>query len=206
MSNIDQFLADLIGKEGLPADGGGAYAYLDSKGLVTMGVGEHLSLADFARVGGWSIGDRFATHEELGAAYAALVELGKQYQGEHPGATVPYAAEHYAKFTVTRLPVAVCMQRAKDRLTVEFLPHLDSQVLVEAQFNDLPLAVQRVLVDLAWNVGCGGFSVSRWPLLFTAVSRRDFRAASLQCVTGDGTGARNTWRRQTMLSAVEATS
>jgi len=222
--DLDVYLADLIRWESLPADGGGAFAYLDSKGLVTMGVGEHLSVADFARVGGWSIGDRFATPEELGAAYAALVELGKQYQDEHPGATVPYAAEHYAKFTVTRLPVAVCMQRCKDRLAGEFLPALESACggytpkgiggqQVYSVWEHLPDAAQRVLVDLCWNSGAQGFA-AEWPKLLRAVRASDWTEASRQCITVNAGEAhedaakrpRNVWRRDLMLSCAGPTS
>ena len=203
--DLDVYLADLIRWESLPADGGGAFAYLDSKGLVTMGVGEHLSVADFARVGGWSIGDRFATPEELGAAYAALVELGKQYQDEHPGAPLPYAAEHYAKFTVPRLPVAVCMQRCKDRLAGEFLPAIDKALGMS--HNYLPVQACRVLVDLCWNAGAHGFA-AEWPHLLRCLSQYDYLGAADECITVNAGEThedaakrpRNVWRRDLMLS------
>jgi GH24 family phage-related lysozyme (muramidase) len=197
--NIDQFLADLIRWEGLPTDGGGAFAYpyLDSKGLVTAGVGEHLSVAEFARAGGWAIGDRFATPEELGAAYAALLAVGQN-------AVYPFGASHYAQFTSIRLPVAVARQRCEDRLVGEFLPHLHREA---SDLFLLPLPVQRVMVDLCYNLGVGEFTAAKWPHLFSAVAAGDYSKASEQCTTGPNfVTSRNNWRVLTMLGAAEVTS
>jgi GH24 family phage-related lysozyme (muramidase) len=201
MSDLDTYVFDLTRWEGCVL-----FPYLDSMGLVSFGIGEHLAIADFCRVP-WTIGDEFATPEQCGAAYAALLAVGQND-------VFKFTADHYAQHTQLRLPLAVARQRCEDRLVGEFLPALDHDVEASRQaaqdprFDDLNIDVRRVLVDLAWNLGTGEFSAGRWPRLFAAIAADDYREASRQCITVNkgethedaAKRPRNVWRVQMMLS------
>jgi GH24 family phage-related lysozyme (muramidase) len=192
MSDLDTYVFDLTRWEGCML-----YPYLDTLGLVTFGIGEHLALADFCKVP-WTIGDEFATPEQCGAAYAALLAVG---QNE----VFKFAADHYAQYTQLRLPLAVARQRCETRLEVEFIPHLQDQFEcgIGNPLGFFPLNAQRVLVDLCYNLGVGAFTAEKWPHLFAAVKAGDYREAAKQCVTnGEPTTARNVWRVQMMLSCI----
>jgi GH24 family phage-related lysozyme (muramidase) len=192
MSDLDTYVFDLTRWEGCVL-----FPYLDSLGLVTFGLGEHLALADFCRVP-WTIGDEFATPEQCGAAYAALLAVGQND-------VYKFAADYYAQHTQLRLPLAVARQRCEDRLTVEFIPHLQYQFEcgIGNPLGFFPLNAQRVLVDLCYNLGVGAFTAEKWPHLFAAVKAGDYREAAKQCITnGEPTTARNVWRVQMMLSCI----
>jgi len=209
--NLDVYVADLLAHEGCPAEPTGCYPYLDSKGLVTHGVGEHLSIADFARVPWRSYNDQAALEAECVAAYNELLHEGQNR-------VFPFPASHYAQFTRIRLPKAVALQRCKDRLAGEFLPALESALggytpkgiggqQIYPVWEHLPDAAQRVLVDLCWNSGAQGFS-AEWPKLLRAVRASDWSEASRQCITVNygetheqaAKRPRNVWRRDLMLS------
>jgi hypothetical protein len=205
-SDLDVYVADLLAHEGCPAEPTGCYPYLDTKGLVTHGVGEHLSIADFARVPWRSYNDQAALESECEGAYNELLHEGQNR-------VFPFPASHYAQFTRIRLPKAVALQRCKDRLASEFLPHLRAECeradgSPVDKFDDMPLAVRRVLVDLCWNRGCGGFTAAEWPLLFRYAGNGYYRVASTECITVNHSEThedaakrpRNVWRRDLMLS------
>jgi len=202
MSDLDVYVADLLAHEGCPAEPAGCYPYLDSKGLVTFGIGEHLSIADFARVPWRSYNDQAALESECEGAYNELLHEGQNR-------VFPFPASHYAQFTRIRLPKAVALQRCKDRLNKEFLPAIEEAT---GYVNDFPLACMRVLVDLCWNSGAQGFR-AEWPKLLNAVDVDDWAEASRQCITVNAGEThedaakkpRNMWRRDLMLSCAGAT-
>jgi len=204
--NLDVYVADLLAHEGAPAEPTGCYPYLDSKGLVTFGIGEHLSIADFARVPWRSYNDQAALESECVGAYNELLHEGQNR-------VFPFPASHYAQFTRIRLPKAVALQRCKDRLAGEFIPAISKSFPYAWTIDDQPLPARRVLVDLCWNSGAQGFK-AEWPKLLAAVHDRDWAEASRQCITVNAGEAhedaakrpRNVWRRDLMLSCAGPTS
>jgi GH24 family phage-related lysozyme (muramidase) len=215
MTDLDTYVADLLAHEGCPAEPTGCYPYLDTKGLVTFGVGEHLSIVAFLGVP-WVVPNmplgspyvfRPGIESEVVAAYNELLNEGQNR-------VFPFPASHYAQFTRIRLPKAVALQRCKDRLMGEFLPHIRTQVdyarhaTQDPMFDDLPSGAKRVLVDLCWNLGYGGFTVDEWPSLFEAIAADNYDEASRQCITVNkgethedaAKRPRNVWRRDLMLS------
>jgi len=203
VDNLDVYVADLLAHEGCPAEPTGCYPYLDTKGLVTFGIGEHLSIAEFARVPWRSYNDQAALESECEGAYNELLHEGQNR-------VFPFPASHYAQFTRIRLPKAVALQRCKDRLAGEFLPHLQDQfsTTIGNPLGFFPLPARQVLVDLLYNLGVGEFTAAKWPRLFAAVANQDYAEASRQCITVNAGEThedaakkpRNVWRRDLMLS------
>src|ERR1700690_3825577 len=207
MSDLDQYVADLVQHEGNPVDQGGCYPYLDSVGVVTACIGEAFeTLAAFQGVPWFNAAGTKATPEEVGAAWGILWaerdRIAQVWQPAPIGAVsswAAYAARHYAPLTTIRVSQGEAVRRCQAKLTDEVLPALSAAIGV---FEEAPLAARRCLVDIAWNAGWVDF-VAHWPKLCNAVVDGDWRRAAQEAHThGDDHTGRGVWRSNMMLSCL----
>ena len=193
---LDQVCAMLGEHEGLVP-----WLYCDTRGFVTVGVGDKVSPQSVLTMPFVHIVD--STHASADEKSSAFVRVQNFFA---KGLT----ASGYRAVTDLRLPVDFCRRRLVYRLNSEFVPAIEKHC---PQFASFPMQAKLVLVDIAYNVGCAGFAA--FQQLIADCNSRLFADAAEQVHTAkDGEdprdlrtwGKRNTWRLQTMASAAKAIS
>jgi GH24 family phage-related lysozyme (muramidase) len=184
--DLDVYVRDLEANEGIPGDEHGCYAYLDSRGLCTFGIGCMVPNVASFLTHPWF--DLRGVPPVPSYAYEDLMFEGQT--------APPRAAEHYQRKTTLRLSVDYCRQLCRDRLEHEFLPHIVAACDVpnkQSAWFGLPLDARRVLVDCAWTTGAAGFA-HEWPKLIAACKAGDWDAAAGQCTSSGMGEGRKSWR------------
>lgn len=176
-----------------------AWLYCDSKGFVTVGVGDKVSQASVLTMPFVHLLDGSAADaEEKQTAYTRV--LGLFVKG--------LTASAYRACSDLRLPADFCRRRLKYRVTSEFVPAIEKQC---PQFADFPTPAKLVLVDIAYNTGTAGFAA--FQQLIADCNAGHFANAAEQVHTQqDGEdprnpetwGTRNMWRHDTMRDAALA--
>lgn len=156
------------------------WLYLDTRGLVTVGIGNMLPDVQACRALPWKTVGQPSTAAEVDAAWTAVRRM-------EPGR----AASSYANATKIRLDQGDVMALAERRLEREFLPGLKR---LYPGWDTFPASAQRALVDMAWNLGIAGLAKFRH--LAGAVSARDWAAAAQSCGRSTSRPERNQWTRQ----------
>jgi GH24 family phage-related lysozyme (muramidase) len=178
---LDEVCEDLVRWEGKLS-----YMYLDSRGYVTVGIGNLVSSSGYAKSLGFL---NAATHqpakpEEVEKAFNAVkstaISKKKAIYRQHPSIELP--AEKLAEL-------------AKARLTKEFLPNLKKRF---PDFDSLPKPARRGLIDMIYNLGVGNFATQfdgKHSKFGPAVRRHDWDMAGQQCDVSSSRVSRNEWRR-----------
>lgn len=156
------------------------WLYLDTRGLVTVGIGNLLRDVQACRALPWQVDGRQAATAEVDAAWTAV-------RAQQPAR----AASSYASATRIRLTQGEVLALAERRLTGEFLPGLRR---LYPGWDTFPAPAQRALLDMAWNLGLGGLAKFRH--LAGAVSARDWAAAARSCGRITSRPERNEFTRQ----------
>ncbi len=157
-----------------------AWMYLDTKGLVTTGVGNLLATAEAACGLEWYYSDgRRASTPDVVAAWNAVYAA-------HSGMLAAY----YARFTSIRLAPSEAKDLALHRLQVEFLPGLRR---IFSGFDDYPEPAQNVLIDMEYNEGAG--NLAKFHHLIEACEHHAWPNAVQECTISTSRKARNDWRQ-----------
>lgn len=189
---LDQVCDVLIEHEGLIP-----WLYCDSRGFVTVGVGDKVTDLTVVTMPFVCQADGLtpATTEQKLSAFIRVQDFFQK--GLTAGA--------YRACSDLRLDPEFCRRRLAYRIKSEFVPAIEKQC---SQFAIFPLSVKLVLIDIAYNVGVAGFAA--FQQLIAACNARHFAEAASQVHTAregedpqnpDTWGKRNTWRRITMLQA-----
>lgn len=191
---LDTVCDTLIEHEGLIP-----WLYCDSKGFVTVGVGDKILQSSMLTMPFVHLLDGSAADAEAKQnAYARV--LGHFAKG--------LTAGDYRACSDLRLDPAFCRRRLAYRLHSEFLPAIEKQC---PQFAGFPTQAKLVLVDIAYNVGTVGFAA--FQQLIVDCNAGHFANAAEQVHTQkDGEdprnpetwGTRNMWRHDTMRAAALA--
>lgn len=134
------------------------YIYIDSEGYISTGVGANIdNKADFMKLD-WRIGDRLATNIEKETAYNDFVKL-KHLKN--------YKAETFKKQSNLRLSEETINSLLENHL------RKDLRALREGidGFDDFPLELQEVLLDIRFNTG--NLARSNWPKLRKALDEKN---------------------------------
>jgi GH24 family phage-related lysozyme (muramidase) len=191
---LDQACDVLTKHEGLIA-----WLYCDSKGFVTVGVGDKVSASSTVTMPFVHLLDGSAADAEAKQNAHARV-LGHFAKG--------LTAGDYRACSDLRLPADFCRRRLKYRVTSEFVPAIKKQC---PQFAGFPTPAKLVLVDIAYNVGTGGFAA--FVQLIADCNAGHFANAAEQVHTQKDFedphnpatwGTRNMWRHDTMRAAALA--
>lgn len=191
---MDQVCDVLIEHEGLIP-----WLYCDTRGFVTVGVGDKVNAENVATMPFVHMADnRHAESEEKCTAFARVQDLFMK------GLT----ASAYCVCSDLRLDPEFCRRRLAYRVKSEFVPAIEKQC---PQFATFPLQAKLVLVDIAYNVGSAGFGTFEY--LHLHCNNRQFASASTEVHTQkdgedpkrpDTWGKRNRWRMLMMLEAAKA--
>lgn len=194
-SEFDQLVTVLLEHERLVA-----WLYCDSKGYVTVGVGDKVGASSVLTMPFVHQSNVVhASADEKQAAYYRVRDFGKK----HPKLT----ANAYSAVSDLRLPHDFCLRRLRYRVKSEFVPAVEKHC---PEFAAFPTAAKLVLADIAYNVGTAGFA--RFTQLIDACNAFAFEAASFEVHTAkegedpkrpETWGRRNRWRKQTMLEAAK---
>ena len=191
---LDQACAMLVDHEGLIP-----WLYCDSRGFVTVGVGDKVNPRSVVTMPFVHLSDSSpASADEKASAFVRVQKFFAK------GLT----ASGYRAVSDLRLPADFCKRRLSARVTGEFVPAIEKQC---PQFESFPVQAKLVLVDIAYNVGTAGFAA--FQQLIADCNSRLFADAAEQVHTAkEGEdprdlrtwGKRNTWRRITMREAAKA--
>jgi GH24 family phage-related lysozyme (muramidase) len=188
-SELDVACDTLVEHEGLVP-----WLYCDSKGYVTVGVGDKVSLDGVATMPFVRRSD--GSHADSEAKRAAWESVHGR-----PG----FKAGAYTALSDLRLPVEYCRRRLVARVKDEFVPAVEKHC---PQFASFPPKAKLVLVDICYNVGVAGFA--QFLTLIGLCNVFQFAKAAEHVHTkkeGEDPhnpatwGRRNTWRRISMVQA-----
>jgi len=188
---LDRRLEDIVVQDLLDHEGCVPWLYCDSKGFVTIGVG------NLVKTGGDAVRlplFRMATGvpaiaEEKRNAHARVLQFYK------PTLT----ANAYRAVTDLRITKEFALDLVKSRLRNEFLPALYK---LFHDFDSWPEGAKRGAIDIIFNVGVHG--ISRFVNFVDACQRQDWAMAKAHCTRTaarrpptdkdpEGLGPRNRW-------------
>jgi GH24 family phage-related lysozyme (muramidase) len=162
------------------------YLYLDSKGNVTAGYGHKLADANSAVGVHLKKNGKEATDKVKRDEWTTM----KSQAVGHP-------ASYYEQFTTltfgetdAKSLLRTDLEGAASDLEVRF-PSLD----------DYPDAAQDALLDMMFNIGLTRFTSAKWPGLFKAVQKKDWKTAAAESHRADVPDDRNDAIRDLFLSA-----
>jgi GH24 family phage-related lysozyme (muramidase) len=186
MSYLDDSLAHLEIFEGTVP-----WMYLDTKGFVTVGVGELLASVDKAGTLAFVDPDGEPCAQE-----AILNEFNRV------SALVPAkVAAFYRSPTSPVLPHA-----AIDTLLMNHLNFFDGQLAARfGNYAGFPDPAKLGLLDMIYNLGQVGL-FQHFPHFTAAVDKQDWLGAAANCHRVGPSQARNDWTRQQFLAAAAATA
>ena len=149
------------------AEGNIPHMYLDTVGVVTVGIGHALATPAAAAALPFVLR---ATGQPAGAA-----QIGADYARvkTQPSALI---ASHYKAFGQTHLSETTIADLFAQDMN-QFLPGLAAAI---PGFADFPKTAQLALVDMAFNLGVRGL-VSKFPKMMRFVSARDWTGCAREC-------------------------
>ena len=173
------------------------HPYLDSKGILTIGIGNNVSKREnFMALNLLDSKDGHALStaekESLYAQIMSDVQAGTFVEKNYSQYQVP-TAEIESKFNQQ-------LEQSYRELERKF-----------QNFQTLPIPAQQALLDMQFNMGDAAFQArshvvgariySGWPKLFNAINNRDWKAAAAQSHRRDVQPSRNNWTRDLFLQA-----
>jgi GH24 family phage-related lysozyme (muramidase) len=168
-------------------EGNVPHLYLDTAGLVTVGIGHmipNLSWAQQIPFVARSTGAT-ASADEIQADYQAVATAVK---GLLPSA--------YRHITSLNLPDGWAVQEASQRLQGEYLPPLKNQY---PDYDTYPQTVQEALLDMIYNLGAAG--LAEFVHFKAAVAAGQWRVAAQHCHRNRIQQGRNDWAAKQFLKA-----
>jgi GH24 family phage-related lysozyme (muramidase) len=162
-----------------PSEGNIAFMYLDTKGYVTVGIGNMLPSASEA------VKLSFVNRTTKNKATPAEITADFDAVSKQPKAM---AANYYRQYTKTDLPDIAINLLFSDRVD-QFQGALKAAY---PKYESYPEGVQLALLDMAFNLGVSALkSPVKWPKLNTAIANEDWTAASVECYRPDANAIRN---------------
>jgi GH24 family phage-related lysozyme (muramidase) len=158
------------------------FMYIDTRGYVTVGVGNLVASAATA------VSLPFVQRNTGTPATAAQKIVAFNRIRGKPAAR---RARYYKAFTKLDLPDASIKTLALSRLRTEFLPGLRG---IFPRFDEFPLPARRALVDMAYNLGVTG--LKKFTHLVRSANAQHWAAAARECHRSTCRASRNEWTQQ----------
>jgi GH24 family phage-related lysozyme (muramidase) len=179
--NWDEVQADFARWEGKIT-----HMYLDTKGLVTVGIGKMLPNVAAAQALG------FVRRSDKATATATEIEtdfkeVSKQTKGK--------LASSYEKYTKLDLPDDAIFDLLKS-VVDGFEADLENNFV---GYKTYPVAAKRALLDMIYNLGLGG--LLKFKKLKASVEAGDWKKAAEDCHRTGPSDERNDWTRDLFLEA-----
>lgn len=162
----------------VPFEGEVPHMYLDSVGLVTIGIGNMLPNIAAAEA------LPFVRRSDSGRASSAEIRADWEKVTAQSGAV--RVATFYAAHTQLELPAAA-IDALYQRRVDEFKQQLRG---VFAHFDTFPDDAQLAVLDMAFNLGVGALN-TKWPKFKAAVNAEKWSEAVTECVRPSSRPARN---------------
>lgn len=164
--------------------------YLDTVGLVTVGIGNMLPNASVASVLAFvkRTTRARATPSEIQGDF---VSVSKQPKG--------MAATWYRQFTTLDLPEVEVNNLFQKRIQ-EFQLQL---FRAYPRYDSYPAPAQLAMLDMAFNLGTGALK-NRWPRLNDAIDQLDWKTAAEQCLRPTANAIRNAGTKGLFVSASQS--
>jgi len=183
--NVADYFDDLVAHEGCVP-----WMYCDSRGFVTVGIGNLVSSPAIAATLPFRhVNGEGALPTERETAWARVNDAYKPNR----------SAAAYREVTDLRLSQDFMRDLVASRLAGEFIPGI--QRLCPG-FDTMPLPARRALVDMAYNLGVHGLAM--FPHMLAAVNAGDWEMAANQCHRSTCRDTRNAWTAQMFVDAAIA--
>lgn len=140
--------------------------YLDSKGILTVGIGQNVN--DFYAFSKLHILDK-----QTGNMLNAYQKEKLYYQIMQDISGGNFKEKSYANLEISKTDIYNQFERNLFQSYTE-LTHKISD------FDKLPVYVQQALVDMQFNMGNRNFSEKKWPNLFQAIKKHDWHKAAVE--------------------------
>ncbi len=181
MAYLDDSLAHLEVFEGIVP-----WMYLDTRGYVTVGVGEMLATAARAQALGFVDGNNQPISSD------AILADYNRVSALPPAKTAAFY----------RSPASAILPHAAiDALLMQHLTFFDGQLSQQfASYSDFPDPAKLGLLDMIYNLGVTGL-FKGYPTFMGYVQKQDWSNAAAQCHRNGPNQARNDWTTQQFLAA-----
>jgi GH24 family phage-related lysozyme (muramidase) len=186
---LDEVCADLVQQEGAVR-----YMYRDDRGNVTVGIGNLVPSAAYAKTLRFmnAKSKQPVGPDEIAKAFDTVKKMAPRQ---------PHTA--YRLTPSIELPDDELIPLAKRRLTKEFLPGLKKRF---SDFDSMPKPARRALIDMIYNLGVPNFGIKfdgKHCKFGPAVRRHDWNVAAAECDVSTSRKTRNQWRRAQFAHALE---
>ena len=138
--------------------------YLDSKGILTVGIGQNVS--NFDEFKNLNIKDK-QTGNVLNNFQKS--ELYSQIMQDVSNNT--FEEKNYSDLEISKNDIYNQFNTMLEKSYTELEQKIEN-------FNKFPISVKQALVDMQFNMGNKKFSKDTWPKLFKAIDNRDWQAAA----------------------------
>lgn len=149
-------------------EGSVSHMYLDSVGLVTVGIGSLLQRAEDAQKLPFMVRDSGApaNAEQILHEWELLAAMQQNN----------YAASYFKRFTDLELSDEAIAQQ-----TIDHLEHFYDGLVREVDgFDDFPEASKKAIMDMTFNLGLNGV-VRKFPKFITAFRNKEWAICKEQC-------------------------
>jgi GH24 family phage-related lysozyme (muramidase) len=182
--DYEELYTDLLRWEGKIA-----YMYLDSRGFVTVGVGNLVSSVEQAKKLPFVNANtgKTATPQEIETAFTAVSKMAKDR-----------TAAHYKQNPSIELKDETIKLMAIKRLKEEFVPGLQK---IFSGFDAYPDPAKQALVDMVYNLG--GTGLKQFKKLIAAAEKGAWQEAANESHRTSCREARNNWTRERFKKAAE---
>ena len=162
--------------------------YLDTKGYITTGYGANINnKEDFMKVN-FMINGKPATDAEKEQYYYHLRDMSMLVDENNKFVYHNTKAENFAKSTPLRISQEDALNMAQNHMINDL-----AQVRREfANFDDLPIPLKEVLLDIQYNVK-GGIKKANWPKLYQAIVDKNINKIAANVSREDVQQKRNDW-------------
>ena len=143
------------------------HMYLDTRGFVTVGVGQLLASEEAAAELGF-------IHRDSGAEATRddIINEYRNLKSQQPG----LVATRYREFTQLMLPEATIDAMLEQKID-EFSLGLQKEL---TDFDGFPDAAKEGLLDMAFNLGLNGL-MRKFPSFIAAAKRQDWNSCAAEC-------------------------
>jgi len=180
----EEYYDDIVAHEGKYP-----FMYIDTRGFVTVGVGNLVASAETA------VSLPFV-HRDKGTPATAAQKIAAFNHVK--GKLAAHRARYYKTFTDLDLPDATIRTLALTRLRTEFLPGLKS---IFPKFDEFPLSARRALVDMVYNLGVKG--LKKFTHLVKSANAKHWKAVAKECHRSTCRTSRNEWTQKQFEQAAE---
>ena len=162
--------------------------YLDINGYITTGYGANINnKEDFMKVN-FMINGRPATDAEKEQYYYHLRDMSMLVDENNKFVHHNTKAENFAKDTPLRISKEDALNMAQNHMTNDL-----AQVRREfVDFDNLPIPLKEVLLDIQYNVR-GGIQKADWPKLYQAIADKNVNEIATNVHHKDVQQERNDW-------------